>query len=156
MLLGGLWHGAGWNYIVWGAYHGVIVILYHVFDRHSQSDKPRCAPLLSVSVASRMLLMSVLVLIGYVIFRSPSISQSIYMLTHLGVNLSDHSRTFAYDLLFFSLPLVVMEIFQYIKRDLLAVLNLRAWIQATIYAFLIVWILVFGIRDSVEFIYFQF
>lgn len=25
----GLWHGAGWNFIAWGAYHGLLVILYH-------------------------------------------------------------------------------------------------------------------------------
>ncbi len=25
----GLWHGAGWNFLVWGAYHAVLVILYH-------------------------------------------------------------------------------------------------------------------------------
>jgi alginate O-acetyltransferase complex protein AlgI len=27
MLLGGLWHGAKWNFIVWGAYHGLLLIL---------------------------------------------------------------------------------------------------------------------------------
>ncbi|MBT3659112.1 MAG: MBOAT family protein [Rhodospirillaceae bacterium] len=26
----GIWHGAGWNFIVWGAYHGALVILYHL------------------------------------------------------------------------------------------------------------------------------
>lgn len=28
-VLCGFWHGAGWNFVVWGAYHGVLVILYH-------------------------------------------------------------------------------------------------------------------------------
>ena len=26
----GLWHGAGWNFVAWGIYHGVLVILYHI------------------------------------------------------------------------------------------------------------------------------
>jgi len=26
----GLWHGAGWNFVIWGLYHGVLVVLYHV------------------------------------------------------------------------------------------------------------------------------
>ncbi|WP_341704783.1 MBOAT family O-acyltransferase, partial [Ferrovibrio sp.] len=26
----GLWHGAGWNYVIWGLYHGVLVIAYHL------------------------------------------------------------------------------------------------------------------------------
>jgi len=29
----GLWHGAGWNFVVWGLYHAVLVILYHLFRR---------------------------------------------------------------------------------------------------------------------------
>ena len=29
MILGGLWHGAGWNYILWGLYHGILLIMYH-------------------------------------------------------------------------------------------------------------------------------
>ncbi|MDA1090457.1 MAG: hypothetical protein O3A85_09125, partial [Proteobacteria bacterium] len=27
--VGGLWHGAGWTFIVWGLFHGVLVVLYH-------------------------------------------------------------------------------------------------------------------------------
>src|SRR5437879_3693267 len=25
----GLWHGAGWNFVAWGIYHGLLVVLYH-------------------------------------------------------------------------------------------------------------------------------
>lgn len=32
-LVCGLWHGAGWNFVLWGAYHAVLVILYHVGRR---------------------------------------------------------------------------------------------------------------------------
>jgi D-alanyl-lipoteichoic acid acyltransferase DltB (MBOAT superfamily) len=31
MLLGGLWHGAGWNFVLWGGLHGVALSLYHRF-----------------------------------------------------------------------------------------------------------------------------
>ena len=31
MLLGGLWHGASWNFIVWGIYHGILLVLFQVF-----------------------------------------------------------------------------------------------------------------------------
>ena len=29
MLLGGLWHGAGWNFILWGLYHALLLMIYH-------------------------------------------------------------------------------------------------------------------------------
>ncbi|MGH7388536.1 MAG: MBOAT family O-acyltransferase [Candidatus Rokuibacteriota bacterium] len=33
MLLGGLWHGAGWNFVLWGGLHGGALSLYHRFGR---------------------------------------------------------------------------------------------------------------------------
>ncbi len=29
MLLGGLWHGAGWNFIIWGGFHGLLLLVFH-------------------------------------------------------------------------------------------------------------------------------
>merc|ERR1711916_280688 len=31
MLLGGLWHGAGWNYVIWGGLHGFYLTVNHAF-----------------------------------------------------------------------------------------------------------------------------
>src|SRR5205807_8244875 len=33
MVLVGLWHGANWTFVVWGAYHGLLLIGYRLFDR---------------------------------------------------------------------------------------------------------------------------
>jgi alginate O-acetyltransferase complex protein AlgI len=30
MLLGGLWHGAAWTFVLWGAYHGFLLVIYRV------------------------------------------------------------------------------------------------------------------------------
>ncbi|MBP1588782.1 MAG: MBOAT family protein [Kiritimatiellae bacterium] len=40
MLLGGLWHGAGWSYILWGAIHGVGQVLERPFNRKRPKDAP--------------------------------------------------------------------------------------------------------------------
>ncbi len=34
MLLGGLWHGAGWNFVVWGGLHGVALVLHRWWSTH--------------------------------------------------------------------------------------------------------------------------
>ena len=33
MILGGLWHGASWNFVIWGAYHGILLAMHRVWQR---------------------------------------------------------------------------------------------------------------------------
>jgi D-alanyl-lipoteichoic acid acyltransferase DltB (MBOAT superfamily) len=40
MLLGGLWHGAAWTFVVWGAYHGTILIIYRLIGGKSIAISP--------------------------------------------------------------------------------------------------------------------
>ena len=35
MLLGGLWHGASWNFVVWGGYHGALLSIERMFSRQT-------------------------------------------------------------------------------------------------------------------------
>jgi D-alanyl-lipoteichoic acid acyltransferase DltB (MBOAT superfamily) len=37
MLLGGLWHGAGWTFVIWGGLHGLFLIINHVWNSIFQS-----------------------------------------------------------------------------------------------------------------------
>ena len=41
MLAGGLWHGAAWNFVIWGGLHGVALVVNHEFVRHFTRDKPK-------------------------------------------------------------------------------------------------------------------
>lgn len=156
MLLGGLWHGAAWNFVIWGAFHGLILIIYRIFDKKPKDVEPKNAKSSYLSLLSKMLLMFILTNIGWVIFRSNSVYQIYYMLANVGFNLSDQSLIWGYDLVFFCLPLLLVQIYQYVTRDLLILTKHKPLIRVPIYAFLIIWICVFGVRESGEFIYFQF
>ena len=61
-LLSGIWHGANWTFILWGAYHGLFLVL----DRLFWSNIARKLPSI-VNVA----LTFVIVLFGWLLFRSP-------------------------------------------------------------------------------------
>ncbi|HUR62086.1 MAG TPA: MBOAT family O-acyltransferase [Candidatus Thermoplasmatota archaeon] len=63
MLLGGLWHGANWTFVVWGAYHGILLVLY-------QSTR---AGWDAMNAWVQRILTFLLVVVGWVIFRAPSL-----------------------------------------------------------------------------------
>jgi alginate O-acetyltransferase complex protein AlgI len=73
MAIGGLWHGAAWTFVVWGVYHGVLLVLY----RHLAPWWDR-APALAQRAA-----MFLLALLGWVPFRASSFGDSAVVLGKL-------------------------------------------------------------------------
>ena len=49
MLLGGLWHGAAWTFVVWGALHGVYLCINHAWNNYGPAIAPRFAPLADIA-----------------------------------------------------------------------------------------------------------
>jgi hypothetical protein len=81
MVLGGLWHGAAWTFVVWGAYHGVLLAV------HRFVSPPGSAPVRGrlVTVAARVGTFHLIVL-GWVFFRAPSLLDGMHALSRLGVS----------------------------------------------------------------------
>jgi alginate O-acetyltransferase complex protein AlgI len=71
MLLGGLWHGAGWTFVIWGAYHGLLLSLYRRFG--GLWDR--------LPVAARRGGTFVLVVIGWVFFRATDFTMATRLLS---------------------------------------------------------------------------
>lgn len=82
MLLGGLWHGAAWTFVAWGAFHGTIITLTHylanlkVFSRFNNSNA------LAVSFV-KWAITFYLILIGWVFFRATDINSAITIIGNL-------------------------------------------------------------------------
>jgi alginate O-acetyltransferase complex protein AlgI len=69
MLLGGLWHGAAWNFVAWGAFHGVLLAVERMRGRRGLFDAlPRTA-----AVAGTF----VLVLVSWVFFRAADLGLAV-------------------------------------------------------------------------------
>ncbi len=84
MLLGGLWHGAGWNFVIWGGLHGVYLIINHawraLFTKHLEK-------LGIVYTAFSFSLTLFAVVIAWVFFRAQTIEGALEMLSAmLGFN----------------------------------------------------------------------
>lgn len=168
MLLGGLWHGAAWNFVLWGAFHGLILAIYRVADRRP-IDAPVKTPAQWAGYLMRIAIMLVLTLIGWVLFRATgvpgpdgqmlggSMEQIVHMLTQwASFEQLDQARALGYKVAFFAAPLVVVQFAQHISRDLMVMTRLPVVLRGLWYGLLIAGIFVLGAREAVEFIYFQF
>jgi len=67
MLLGGLWHGASWTFVLWGALHGLFLSIYHLWKRYGFNLPPFIA--LGITLFA--------VIFSWILFRSNSISHAI-------------------------------------------------------------------------------
>ena len=82
MLLGGLWHGAGWTFVIWGALHGTYLCVNHAWLAHRKRTgrAPLPKPL-------AVLLTFIAVVIGWVFFRAHDFESAGRMLASMfGLN----------------------------------------------------------------------
>ncbi|HTO52345.1 MAG TPA: MBOAT family protein [Myxococcota bacterium] len=69
MLLGGLWHGAAWTFVFWGAYHGALLALHRALPWPQWLARPVFAP-------ARAAVTFFFVCLGWVLFRARSLADA--------------------------------------------------------------------------------
>ena len=75
MALGGLWHGAAWNFVLWGIYHGSLLVIYHVSAPHIKSATASFGPMAKrIFTVLSWVLTFHLVTISWVMFRGQSVA----------------------------------------------------------------------------------
>ena len=76
MLLGGLWHGAGWTFVLWGALHGVYLVVNHLW----REAKPRLGLLGGPTTGCGLLAAGsvtfLAVVVAWVPFRAATLAQA--------------------------------------------------------------------------------
>ena len=84
-LLSGLWHGASWNFVIWGAYHGVFLILDRLFLLEILNR---------IGKIPSIIITFLIVMIGWVVFRLESIGEiKIYLFKLFSFNSSFEFET---------------------------------------------------------------
>ena len=172
-LLSGLWHGASWNYVLWGLYHGVLLVLTRargMLSAPSAIRQPpsavRQAPSASRSLTPWHLIqvpaMFVLTLIGWLLFRETELSaivRDLQLSPFDSTPLDRQAGLYLFLLAFgYSIPLWVQSIWVEMHRDRpgqaagWGIAALRAVACGAAFAA----ILVLRSRTSLDFIYFQF
>ncbi|MBN2148175.1 MAG: MBOAT family protein [Anaerolineales bacterium] len=156
MFLSGLWHGAGWTFVLWGLYHGVLLIIYRVVEKRPIHNNPWGSGVPAVLVAARLVLFFFLTCFGWLIFRAQSVGQIGELIRAISFSLSDSSLEMLRLMIFFITPLVAVQIWQYLSGNLWVLAKVRLPVRVLVYGVMILWIIVFTVRETQEFIYVQF
>jgi len=153
MLLGGLWHGAAWNFVLWGAWHGAGLVAERVFGTE-HATRNTAHPLRRFASWLATIL---IVFYGWLLFRAGSWYQVAAMTKALAnPSAPPWLGSYALSLVAFAVPLVAMELWQFRAKNRLAPLSLAGWAKALLQGALLVGIMVFWTREKAAFIYFQF
>jgi D-alanyl-lipoteichoic acid acyltransferase DltB (MBOAT superfamily) len=149
MVLGGLWHGAAWNFIFWGFLHGLGLAVHKIWsDSKFKIEIPAF-----VSWIMTMIFVGV----GWFFFRASSMKMIRNMLTAFKhMNWLPGHTSVALSLLLVSFPLFVIEVYQYKHKDQLKPASLSTVKFALLLGFMVSLCWIVSARKPLEFIYFQF
>jgi alginate O-acetyltransferase complex protein AlgI len=182
-LMSGLWHGANWTFIIWGALNGLYVVLGTLTKKWRDqwtraiglAARPRIHRVIQIAVTF------VLICFSWIFFRAQSLPDALYIVRHLFSGVGDLCLKIVtqmqsvnsgqgllsglllkfdkMEFLFMIALIVGMEWIQYIQehsaRPVLA--HKPVWVRWTVYYGLIIGILLFGVfNQENQFIYFQF
>jgi D-alanyl-lipoteichoic acid acyltransferase DltB (MBOAT superfamily) len=158
MLLGGLWHGAAWTFVLWGAYHGVLLIVYRAASRAAGVREWITGPSVPVRVASWAVMFH-LTCYGWLIFRARDMRQLAELTGSIFVSFQPSAVDVTQLLVPFVLyvtPLLLVHAIEASYDDLLIVPKLPPLVRYSVYAATFYLTMLFGNFGGSEFIYFQF
>lgn len=149
MLLGGLWHGASLNFILWGGYHGLLLVLARAFYRSSETISP-------MKKIYKQLVTFHLILFGWLLFRVSSMQNfSDYISGLLKFDFTTNLSPLFYFVLILAIVMHLVPRHVFDKQVLSVFDRQSIFIRAGVYASAI--LLFLGLTlDAPSFIYFQF
>jgi len=149
MILGGLWHGAAWHFVLWGLAHG----LYLAVERAASSRRTEA----QAGILRRLLVFHAVVF-TWLLFRVDStahLGDYIVSLLGMGQGVTILTRAHVAVMLLCIVAWVTQQVALRVDFDRL-VLRLPVAAQGLVHAALIVVVLIFNSRGATPFIYFQF
>ena len=158
MLLGGLWHGASWTFVVWGGLHGVYLTLHKLMLGGLKAVVDNRSPTLRQWPMTLVKMFVTLHLVGlaWIFFRAPDFHTAWVYVSGLAACSSGWPAHALVLLVVSCLLLLLVDIPQYIYRRHEFALSLWWPVRAAFYVLLILAMFVLRSDGEIPFIYFQF
>jgi len=159
--LAGMWHGAGWTFIIFGMLHG-IALTYEALSRRFRKNLSRKLPQSFYNPFCVVVAFSYVTL-AFIFFRAVTVSDALYFLSHLFYNINFRYASYNLGLGKFETILTVVliaslmliEIFS--EEDVIRLISGKlAIVRWSAYYLVILMILLFGEFGATNFIYFKF
>jgi len=154
MLLAGAWHGSGWNFVVFGAFHGVLQALWRIIPgAQALSSSPRM-----LSRISSGLLTFTLVCVGWILFRCDTLADAPHIVSALsGATVGNAAvpRTVVRWLILHIVPLALLVFLVRRDKEEADVVLRSKLLLLTVYFFMF-FLLLSSDAGRTQFIYFQF
>lgn len=148
MFLGGLWHGASWNYAFWGIFHGLALALERaVLGSRPQNSRNK------VIAASRMGFVFLFVTHAWLFFILKDLNQYSGFWKALVTNSGTPNFVWITYVILYSIPVIAYHFKDMISEKLPS--KLESMIEPVVYGGMI-WLIFFNAGSAGEFIYFQF
>ncbi len=152
-MVSGLWHGANWTFIFWGAYHGLLVCFYKLTKKKTPSLNREGW---GGSKYLNILIVFILVTIGWQVFRCNSFGQFVGLWERMFTGFGPIFKSWA---LMGFIPIGIL-MFKEMKDEegwnIHLLHSKKLWVQIVSFALVAVFILYFGELEGGSFIYFQF
>lgn len=147
MLLGGLWHGAAWNFVLWGAYHGLLLVIFR-----TKTGSETNSPMKYINI----FIMFHLVVFSWLLFRVPDMFTFQQYVEGLGRGTIDFSfASISYYILIFAFITHVINFDRIIQLTNRLAASYRL-VLTTITYFVLTILLIGATVSETAFVYFQF
>ncbi len=156
MLLGGLWHGASWTFVIWGGLHGVWLVLHRVWAQTPLGTRLRERGGVPYRALCHVLV-AVMLVVTWVFFRASSATEAVTLLRAMVAFTGGGASTILMWVLAGTAVLHVLEqfVFEDIARTSARWHRIWAPVRGFVYAATWLLIVIFQ-RDEAPFIYFRF
>jgi D-alanyl-lipoteichoic acid acyltransferase DltB (MBOAT superfamily) len=156
MVLGGLWHGADWTFVLWGVYQGLLLVAHRIAEPWLR----RVAPVDPVDRACwkglRIVATFHMVCLGWLLFRARSVEQAIGMLSAIVYRPAIPAAAHLVPVLVVVIPLLIVQLIQYLADDLDVIYRTPWYVRSVFYTACFYAIVLGANFGGQQFIYFQF
>ncbi|NEW60224.1 MBOAT family protein [Sulfurovum sp. bin170] len=152
LLFAGLWHGAGWGFIIWGSLHGVALVINHQWKQFG----------FKMNIVSAWIITFFYINFTRVFFRATDFDDAIKVLKGMfgmnGISLYYDSFTYRYSLLYIFASFIIVLVFQNSNKLVKSLKKYHIFLMTLFFTFALLQMVYFTITGdkASEFLYFNF